>query len=407
MSSSSSSSSGSGLEGGAYRSGRGGCPDRRRPAPVRRGARISGGSGSSSGSSSGCCRLGASLSPRGPPHPRGSNSGSEDGARTNRSVPRRRGAAAAAAAAAAASGTAAAAGIAGATGGTSRVGRRGAAGRPRLSSAVEHSEDLGSVEEQLEYRRQAGWVEGWEEQNNGVAGAVGQKVGQKAGGRGAVSLSDSDARRLQELAEAAAAGGGLPERNPRATAQLRRACGDPLFFEHLKESIGDRQRDGKKFLTHEEEMDLGTKVQRYRRLTEVRVVWVIRSVVPCIRSVIHLVDRLFIRSVISFSRPVGRSGCWPVRRSVARSCRRPLSLLGHLVSIPAYHSVGRPRGRLTIHSVGHSFGRPFGRSFSRSCGRSMIRSIIRVVIQSVDYSVGRWLTRVPPHFSDALHVIVV
>lgn len=208
---------------------------------------------------------------------------------------------------------------------------------------MEHSEDLGSVEEKLDFRRQTGWVDGWEDRKNDLAGAVGQNVGQKTGALGAVTLSDSDARRLKELAEAAAAGGGLPERNPRATAQLRRACGDPLFFEHLKESIGDRQRDGKKFLTHEEEMDLGTKVQRYRRLTEVRCVvghsigWSVNSVWSVGRSV----DR-------PFGRSLGHSAClsnWSVVR-------------------PCIQSVGHP-----IRSVGHSVGQQFSQSIIGSVVR--------------------------------------
>ena len=124
--------------------------------------------------------------------------------------------------------------------------------------------------------------------------------------------------RLQELAEAAAAGEGLPDEDPRATAQLRRACGDPLFFENLKESIGSRRRDGNKFLTHEEEMDLGTKVQRYRRLTEVSVVviWAVRQRGRRVNSVVQSFGRSTIRSVIqSDSRP----RCRQLRRSVARS----------------------------------------------------------------------------------------
>lgn len=208
------------------------------------------------------------MSPRGHPRPHGNGSSSNEDC-SSRTIRKRRSAAAAAAAAAAPAGTARAA----STMGTARVGR-GERGAPRPSSAVEHSEDLGSVEDQLGYQRQAAWAEDWEDNNTaGVTETEGEIVGHNGGAMGAVgavSLPGADARRLHELAEAAAGGAaeGL-ERNPRATAQMRRACGDPLFFAHLKEDIGTRQRGGKKFLTHEEEMDLGTKVQRYRRLTEV------------------------------------------------------------------------------------------------------------------------------------------
>lgn len=56
------------------------------------------------------------------------------------------------------------------------------------------------------------------------------------------------------------------------SARLRMTCGDPVFFGQLAELMQGLQRrsGGRKFLTHEEEMALGVKVQRYRRLIEVR-----------------------------------------------------------------------------------------------------------------------------------------
>eukprot|EP00903_Cladosiphon_okamuranus_P010089 g9556.t1 len=53
-------------------------------------------------------------------------------------------------------------------------------------------------------------------------------------------------------------------------AHLRMTCGDPVFFGELADLMRGlyRQSGGRKFLTHEEEMALGAKVQRYRRLIE-------------------------------------------------------------------------------------------------------------------------------------------
>lgn len=62
--------------------------------------------------------------------------------------------------------------------------------------------------------------------------------------------------------------GGAPMDN----ARLRMSCGDPVFFGQLAEIIEGvhRESGGRKFLSHAEEMELGVKVQRYRRLIEVR-----------------------------------------------------------------------------------------------------------------------------------------
>eukprot|EP00752_Nemacystus_decipiens_P004809 g4376.t1 len=53
-------------------------------------------------------------------------------------------------------------------------------------------------------------------------------------------------------------------------ARLRMTYGDPVFFGQLAELMQGvhRHSGGRKFLTHAEEMSLGVKVQRYRRLIE-------------------------------------------------------------------------------------------------------------------------------------------
>lgn len=57
-----------------------------------------------------------------------------------------------------------------------------------------------------------------------------------------------------------------------SSSRLRMTCGDPVFFGQLAELMQGlhRRSRGRKFLTHAEEMELGAKVQRYRRLIEVR-----------------------------------------------------------------------------------------------------------------------------------------
>ncbi len=57
-----------------------------------------------------------------------------------------------------------------------------------------------------------------------------------------------------------------------SSSRLRMTCGDPVFFGQLAELMQGlhRRSGGRKFLTHAEEMELGVKVQRYRRLIEVR-----------------------------------------------------------------------------------------------------------------------------------------
>lgn len=63
-------------------------------------------------------------------------------------------------------------------------------------------------------------------------------------------------------------------------ARLRMTCGDPVFFGQLAELMQGlhRQSGGKKFLTHAEEIALGTKVQRYRQLIEVRTLMFVSRV---------------------------------------------------------------------------------------------------------------------------------
>lgn len=96
----------------------------------------------------------------------------------------------------------------------------------------------------------------------GTTSATPQPRSSREGDGGAVDRGHTDAERRAEFV------GGVATGN----AHLRMTCGDPVFFDQLADLMHGlhRQSRGRKFLTHAEEMALGGKVQRYRRLIEVR-----------------------------------------------------------------------------------------------------------------------------------------
>ncbi|CAM9779577.1 unnamed protein product [Ectocarpus sp. 4 AP-2014] len=81
----------------------------------------------------------------------------------------------------------------------------------------------------------------------------------------AAARDDADIKELTRTARKGDLTGGAMD-----SARLRMTCGDPVFFAHLAELMQGvhRQSGGRKFLNHEEEMELGETVQRYRGLIE-------------------------------------------------------------------------------------------------------------------------------------------
>lgn len=158
------------------------------------------------------------------------------------------------------------------------AGRSGGKGPALTAAAVEQTEELtGSTVEEIFVPID------WE--GRIVAGGRGAAGARR--GRGAVGLGANDETGSQATAALTEVGmdasvmeevqrrdmtPGRSSGGPRSTSMLRRSCGDPAFFEDLKATFSYKS---KKFLTHEEEMELGTKVQRYRRLQEVktRISW--------------------------------------------------------------------------------------------------------------------------------------
>lgn len=154
-----------------------------------------------------------------------------------------------------------------AAGGRSREGAppqgHGGRGATRLSSAVEHAGEAGVP-----------------------AVMFATAATEKATGRG-VSVTGSTRTRRKGVersrdASAAAAAAGLGDGlgassklsgDPRATTAQqvrRRSREDSAYFGDSRGSARELEQQRGKLLTHDEEMELGTKVQRYLRLLEVR-----------------------------------------------------------------------------------------------------------------------------------------
>ncbi|CAB1120592.1 unnamed protein product [Ectocarpus sp. CCAP 1310/34] len=132
-------------------------------------------------------------------------------------------------------------------------------------------EEVGIMVEELEGNR--GGSTAAATGGGATAAVVGTAGGAAAGepspspAAAAAARDDADIKELTRTARKGDLTGGAMD-----SARLRMTCGDPVFFAHLAELMQGvhRQAGGRKFLNHEEEMELGETVQRYRALIEVR-----------------------------------------------------------------------------------------------------------------------------------------
>lgn len=104
-------------------------------------------------------------------------------------------------------------------------------------------------------------------------GGAGRKV------RGVAGAARSGRRKGVERSRGAAAAAGLSDGvgaskmrgDPLATMQLQgRSCEDSVYFGDVRGGSAGERHQRERLLTHDEEMELGARVQRYRRLLEVR-----------------------------------------------------------------------------------------------------------------------------------------
>lgn len=111
--------------------------------------------------------------------------------------------------------------------------------------------------------------------------------------RGVAGPARSGRRKGVERSRSAAAAAGLSDGlgaskmrgDPLATMQIQGRSGeDSVYFGDVRGGSAGEQHQREKLLTHDEEMELGARVQRYRRLLEVRrgvaVFFVVRHARP-------------------------------------------------------------------------------------------------------------------------------